>query len=172
MKFRRSVGEKLDGHVAGIAERVVRTISRRDALRTGVLGGAGAVAALTVGERPASGATGCYCGPTYRCGHWGNPCPQHGCPTYGFVLCKNDGSYCSCRGGGRNSQGYCCEYASGYWVACTGLGRGYGYKLCFDCKRNSCYFWCTCLSATKCRYCTSPADFHKEQARTQALTVQ
>lgn len=173
MRLSRDVGTKLDGQVAGIAERLVRRISRRDALRNGVLGGAGAVAAFAVGERPASAERArCYCGPTYHCGHWGNHCPEHGCPSDGFVLCKNDGSYCSCRGGGTNTQGYCCEYASGYWVACGGLCNGYGYRLCFDCKRTYCTYWCTCLSAVKCCGCTTPEDFHKEQARLQALTVQ
>lgn len=173
MRLGRDVGNKLDDQVAGIAERLVRRLSRRDALRTGVLGGAGAVAALAIGERPASATPrGCYCGPTYHCHHWGNSCPDHGCPRDGFVLCKNDGSYCSCRGGGHNTQGYCCEYASGYWVACSGLCKGYGYRLCYDCKRASCTYWCTCVSAINCCNCTGPEDFRKEQARVQALTVQ
>jgi hypothetical protein len=172
MRLKRDVGSRLDDQVAGIAERVVRRISRRDALRTSMLGGAGAVAALAIGERPASATTAnCYCGPTYRCGYWGHPCPHHGCPSR-YRLCKNDGSYCSCAAGHTNVQGYCCEYASGYWVACGGLCGGYGYRLCYDCKWIHCGHWCTCLSALNCCHCTSPEDFHKEQARQQALTVQ
>lgn len=164
------VGDKLDARVASVAERVVRRITRRDALQRGVLGGAVGLAAFAIGERPAMAAT-CDCGPTYRCDHWGNGCPPNGCPTDGFVLCKNDGSYCSCRGGGKNSQGYCCEYSSGYWVACSGLCKGHGYKLCYDCKRSSCYYWCTCLSETLCCGCTTPEDARREQAVSQAAAL-
>ena len=87
-------------------------------------------------------------------------------------LCKNDASYCSCKAGHYNTQGYCCVYSSGYWVACSGICCGAacnGYKLCYDCKGNGCDKWCTCLSQTYCCQCLSAADARAEQARVQEL---
>jgi len=166
------LGDKIDTGVARVAERIARTMTRRDALRRGVLGGITGMAALAVGARPAMAVT-CTCGPTYNCAHWGASCTCCGCPS-GYVLCKNDGSYCSCSGGHYNSQGYCCEYSSGYWVACNGICCGSGcngYRLCYDCKASTCQEWCTCLSQEFCCQCATPEEVAKEQARTQALAV-
>ena len=164
-----SAGQKIDTRVANVAERVVRRITRRDALQRGLLGGAAGLAAFFVGERPAM-AQGCYCGPTVRCNNYGRNCPTNGCPA-DFRLCKNDGSRCSCIGGGYNVQGYCCEYSSGYWVACSGLCHGFGYRLCYDCKHKHCAHWCTCLSNTHCCHCTTPEEARREQVLSQASAV-
>jgi hypothetical protein len=158
------IGDKLDAGVANFAERLTRRMSRRDAVRTGILGGIAGMASLTLGAKPAQ-AVICECGPTYRCGHYGWPCPSSGCPS-GMALCKEGGS-CSCNAGTYNQQGYCCTYSAGYWVACSGLCKGMGYKLCYDCKGHGCDRWCTCLSSTICCSCTSAADVREEHKRLQ-----
>lgn len=165
------MGEKLDTRVGSIAERINRRMTRRNALRTAVLGGAAGIASLALGQSPALAVT-CDCGPTYRCGHYGYPCPNTGCPS-GYSLCKNSSTaYCSCDQGHYNRQGYCCEYSSGQWVACSGLGHGYGYELCYDCLGpGHCADWCTCLSTCICCQCLTPQDVRQEHKRLQAQTA-
>lgn len=164
----RLLGDGVDTHVADVSERFIRRVSRREALRTGVLGGVGTIAALAVGAKPARANTTCHCGPTSRCGTYGHSCPSNGCPS-GMKLCKNSGASCSCLAGGYNRQGYCCEYSSGYWIACTGFCAGYGYKVCYDCKGYGCDQWCTCLSDVLCCGCTTPAEVEAEYARQEAV---
>lgn len=168
------IGDKLDGSVGRAAEKVNRRVSRRDALRTAVLGGATGFAALTLGQKPAL-AQACDCGPTPRCDNYGvhAPCPTTpGCPD-GFKLCKNKSNrHCSCDQGHFNTFGSCCEWSSGTWIACTGLGNGMGYEVCSDCVGpNGCGHWCTCLSQCVCCDCTSPEDVRREQKRISALAV-
>ncbi len=80
MSHRR--GTSLDERIAAITERVVRRVSRRDALRRVVVGGSAGIAALAIGATPALAAT-CDCGPTRRCSR----CPEVGCPPK-HHLCK------------------------------------------------------------------------------------
>jgi hypothetical protein len=167
------IGDKVDAGVADVSERFLRKMTRRSALRNSLLGGVVTVAGLAVGEGVAKGCvteSGCSCGPTVRCGTYGHSCPSDGCPS-GMDICKNGSSYyCSCNQGHYNVQGYCCEYACGYWITCTGLCKGYGFRICYDCHGGGlgCSHWCTCLSEILCCQCTSAKDFHKEQARIQA----
>jgi hypothetical protein len=154
---RRRSRASLDDRIAAVTERVARTVSRRDALRRVVVGGTTGLAALAIGSSPALAVT-CVCGPTRRCSN----CPAVGCPPR-HHLCK--GSFTSkCF----NDQGYRCEWPSGSWIACTGLGKGLGYKVCYDCiGPGGCRKWCTCLSACICCGCASPADIRAEQHRLQ-----
>lgn len=103
----------LDDGVANIGERMVRSISRRRMLRNTIIGGATALAAVMIGERPAfASACSANCGPTPRCGG----CPANGCPS-GYGYC-----YGSPSGTCFNHEGYRCEWPAGYWIACSGLG--------------------------------------------------
>ena len=158
----RHAGEQFDARVGELAERVVRRVSRRDALRNTLIGGATGIAALAVGERPAL-AEACVCGPTKRC----NDCPDRGCPKT-HHLCK--GSFTSdCF----NRQGYRCEWPQGTWIACMGLGKGYGYKVCYDCiGKGGCHWWCTCLSTCICCNCRTGKDVKAEQHRIQLAELE
>ncbi len=150
-------GMSLDERIGAMTERVARRLSRRDALRRVVIGGTTGIAALAVGATPAQAAT-CDCGPTRRC----SSCPKVGCPPK-HHLCK--GSF---TGKCFNRQGYRCEWPSGSWIACMHLGRGLGYKVCYDCiGAGGCRDWCTCLSECICCHCASPADVRLEQHRLQ-----
>ena len=161
MRVRRA-GQQFDTTVGDLAERVVRRVSRRDALRNVVIGSATGIAALAVGERPAL-AEACVCGPTRRC----DGCPHHGCPK-DHHLCK--GSFTSdCF----NRQGYRCEWPRGTWIACMGIGKGYGYKVCYDCiGKGGCHKWCTCLSRCVCCECLTGKDVRAEQQRLQQSELQ
>ena len=141
----------------GLSERIARKVNRRDALRRAVVGGTTGLAALALGASPAQ-AAGCYCGPTRRCAR----CPGVGCPP-GHHLCK--GSF---NGSCFNSQGFRCEWPQGSWIACMNLGKGMGYKVCYDCiGHTGCKDWCTCLSECICCGCNNPADIRAEQRRLQ-----
>jgi hypothetical protein len=174
-------GTRLDTRVAGVAERAVRRLSRRQALRTAVVGGATGLATLAVGQRPAFAVT-CDCGPTVRC----SGCPNYGCPS-GYSLCKltqhpnccNNAYHadccnspcCSCSNG---TTCKCpCAYPSGQWVACSGLGHGNGYRLCYDCLKGNnganCGSWCTCLSLCICCQCLKPQQVRAEARRVQEI---
>jgi hypothetical protein len=49
-----------------------------------------------------------------------------------------------------------------------GLGKGLGYKVCYDCiGASGCKGWCTCLSDCICCGCASPAEIRAEQRRLQ-----
>jgi hypothetical protein len=167
------LGQKLDSRVAHLSETLTRRISRRDALRTAIVGGATSIAVMSLGQKPAL-AQSCYCGPTVHCDNYGHKCPSNGCPT-GYEACKQGSDYyCSCAQGHLNRQGYCCEWAAGTWIACTGLGKGYGYKKCYDCisvgrgnEHDRCTDWCTCLGECICCTCTKPEEVRSEMARVQ-----
>lgn len=167
------LGQKFDSRVARLSEGLARRISRRAVLRTAIVGGASGIAALSLGQRPAL-AQVCECGPTYRCNHYGHPCRDYGCPK-DYELCKNGPYYyCTCASGHFNQQGYCCEYYGGTWVACTGLGNGYGYEVCYDCikpkhynENDRCNDWCTCLSECICCHCTNAEQVRSEMSRMQ-----
>jgi hypothetical protein len=151
----RQFSSGLDDRVSQMTERATRKMARRNILRTVFVSGAASIAAISIGETPAL-ATDCArsCGPTSRC----RRCRPTECP-HGFVLCK--GSFTSdCF----NNEGYRCEWPRGMWIACTGLGHGYGYKICKDCIfRHRCDAWCTCLTDCLCCNCKTAADFREEQ---------
>jgi hypothetical protein len=169
------LGEKVDIGVASVAERVVRKMTRREVVLRGVVGAGATLAALTVGVRPSKAVT-CVCGPTYNCSHWGWSCRSAGCPS-GMFACQNISSNsCSCINGGKNTQGYCCLYPSGNWIACSGIccGNGgcNGYRICYDCQGNGCDKWCTCLSDVQCCECATPQDVHNEMIRLEQARAQ
>jgi hypothetical protein len=157
-------GTRLDARIGGAAERAARRLSRRDALRGAVVNGTAGLAALSVGHRPSlSPAQTCQCGPTRRCAG----CPGTGCPP-GYHLCK--GSFTS---GCFNRQGFRCEWPSGTWIACMNMGKGYGYKVCYDCiNKNGCRDWCTCQSQCICCGCATVADLRTEQQHLQAADAE
>ena len=168
------LGQKFDSRVARLSEGLARRMSRRHMLRRVIIGGATSIAALSLGQRPAL-AESCQCGPTYRCNQYGHHCPAYRCPN-GYQVCKNrQGEYCSCSQGHYNQQGYCCEYASGRWVACGGLGRGRGYRMCYDCVRRHpvkhapCTTWCTCLTECICCHCTTAEEVRSELSRIRQM---
>ena len=155
-----SFGTRLDSKVGELAERTTRAVTRRQAVRTVLVGGATGIASLAVGVDPALASCAGNCGPTRRCSN----CRPHRCPS-GYVLCKGS-STSNCF----NYQGYRCEWPAGHWTACTGLGRGYGYKICQDCiGPGGCRYWCTCLTECKCCNCTTQAEVVAEQHRVQEL---
>jgi hypothetical protein len=159
----RRRGPSVDDRIGALTERVARTVNRRDALRRAVIGGTTGLAALALGASPAQAAD-CYCGPTRRCGG----CPKVGCPP-GQHLCKSSFDDDDCF----NYQGYRCEWPSGSWIACMNLGKGMGYKVCYDCiGAGGCNEWCTCLSDCICCHCSSPADIRAEQRRLQQALPQ
>lgn len=156
----KTAGEQFDSRVGGLAERIARRVSRRAALRGVLLGGTAGAASLAIGERPALAAD-CHCGPTRRC----SGCPEIGCP-HGHHVCK--GSFSSnCF----NSQGFRCEWPQGTWIACMGIGKGFGYRVCYDCiGKSGCHGWCTCLSSCVCCRCRNFADVKAEQHRIQHVS--
>jgi hypothetical protein len=161
----RQFGSGFDARVSQMTERATRKISRRNMMRTVVVGGAASIAAVSLGEMPASAIDSCAgnCGPTPRCSVG---CPANGCPS-GYSLCKG-----SSTGTCFNKEGYRCEWPSGQWIACTGLGHGYGYEACEDCKGpGGCKDWCTCLTSCICCQCLTHEDFKKEQLRIQQLAA-
>ena len=114
----RQLGSSFDARVSQMTERAARKMARRNILRTVFVGGAASIAAISIGETPALAAD-CAgaCGPTPRC----HRCRPTECP-HGYVLCKG-----SPWGDCFNKEGYRCEWPKGLWIACTGLGHGYGY---------------------------------------------
>ncbi|HVB44029.1 MAG TPA: hypothetical protein VNF47_15180 [Streptosporangiaceae bacterium] len=154
---RKKPGAGIDERIGAFTERAARRLSRRDAVRRVIVGGTTGLAALAMGASPAQAST-CVCGPTRRCAR----CPAVGCPP-GHHLCRGSfRSHCF------NSQGYRCEWPSGSWIACMNLGKGLGYKVCYDCiGAGGCREWCTCLSACICCHCAGVADIRAEQHRVQ-----
>ena len=156
----RQFGSSFDARVSQITERAARRMSRRNILRTVFVSGAASIAAISVSETPAL-ASDCYCGPTPRC----RGCRPTECP-HGYIVCKG-----SPRGDCFNKEGYRCEWPSGLWIACSGLGHGYGYKICKDCIfRHRCKDWCTCLTECLCCDRKTAAEFKEEQYRIEMLS--
>lgn len=188
----KDVGAKFDARISMTAERTIRRMSRRDALRAAVVGGVASAAALSLGQRPAlaastpkcsscgsSGADAYCCGKTRRCSAYGKKCASFGCPS-GYILCKQSGecgtppSYGGVGGGHKNRDGYWCEYTGGTWIACNGAGKfGLGYYTCYDCVASSatsnCENWCTCLGTCVGCNCNTAADVRAEHRRIDAL---
>ena len=158
----RQFSSSFDARISQMTERATRRMSRRNILRTVFVSGAAGIAAISIGETPALAADCARnCGPTPRC----RGCRHTQCP-HGYTLCKG-----SPIGGCFNKEGYRCEWPRGQWIACTGLGRGHGYKVCQDCKGyGGCRDWCTCLTYCICCGCKTAADFKEEQLQIQLLS--
>jgi hypothetical protein len=153
----RELGTKFDDRVGRGTDRIARRTSRRDVLRTAVLGSVAAAGAIALGQRPALAAVHCKA----PCGSGGGSprcsgCPSLGCPS-GMKLCKNN-----CHG--------LCPYPHGTWVRCTGLGRcGKGYTVCQDCHSEGSCNVCECESGIQCADCCSSADVQAERRRMNAV---
>ncbi len=170
----KEFGANFDARVGSMAERATRKLTRRDALRAGVVGSVAGIAAVTLGQSAAEAYT--YspgCGPTRHCSNcraYPNACPS------GYSLCKISGrcgtppSNGGSGGGHKNQQGFWCEWSGGIWESAHNLGHGHGYTLCYDCVSGSdCYGWCTCPTACICCNCTTAADVRTEQKRLDRL---
>ena len=176
----KGAGANLDSRIGGFAERVNRRLTRRTALRAGIVGSVAGLASIAMGESPAAAypfSPGC--GPTVSCSGCGYP---QGCPS-GYDLCKQS-SLCGTPpkaggvgGGVANDQGFWCEWLGGIWESARNLGHGHGYTLCYDCVKSpidssTCDTWCTCASACICCQCTTKQDVLTEQKRLGLHLVQ
>lgn len=175
----KQLGTRLDARVGSITERATRKMTRRDALRVGVVGSAVGIATIALGQAPAMASTSIPyspgCGPTRRCSN----CPANGCPP-GYKLCKIT-SLCGTPptgGGVKNNQGYWCEWPEGEWIGYHHLGPHHnGYKACMDCVRHPidrahCHGWCTCLTTCICCDCATVADVQAEMQRLALQSAQ
>jgi hypothetical protein len=149
--------DTLDKHISNIAESMARRVNRRRVITRGIKGGFALVAGLALGQlsnlKEAFAVT-CTC--NWAGGSGNANCPNvGGCPAQG---CPSGCSICTTSSG----CGTICNYASGFWVSCTGLGScGKGYRLCRDCNCNGCNYICTCLSATICNFCCSKKELEE-----------
>ena len=144
------------------ATTVARSISRRRFLDRSLRGiTTGAIGLFAGGSifSAAAKAGGVECPCSVLKGRWCTDCPsgrgRKKCPD-GYQRCKTvDG----------DPQCPYCVYETGYWVSCTGLGEGYGYKICIDCwVPGDCETGCSCRSRTICKHCSSAADVKAEMA--------
>jgi hypothetical protein len=139
--------EEFDQQVSILSESFARKFNRRKVIGSTVKGVVATVAAATVGQLANLGqafAASCTCDEGWTlgktCGYYGFPCPKNGCPSQCTVCTRP-----SCHGW--------CNWNSGNWVSCSGLGpSGKGYKLCWDCWKcgnvgGNCQPKCSCLSA-------------------------
>ena len=159
--------EDLDKGVSIVSESIARVLSRRKLVRNSVKGLFATVAAATLGQfiglSEADASCHCTCDDCWTTGHscnfYGHPCPPHYCPS-GCTTCTS-----------LNWCGGWCNYRSGKWVSCYGLGVcGKGYRICRDCKCPTCRVKCTCRSAIVCYYCCTSADVKTEMGRIAALS--
>jgi hypothetical protein len=146
----RELIDSVDKRISVLGEELARRLNRRQVLEHGVKGLAAAVGAMTIGSLSGikeAFAITCNC-------NWiqGKHCTN--CPPAN-PYCGSGCSICT-------STDWCsgwCIYSGGQWISCTGFGPcGNGYKVCTDCKCNSCSNMCTCLSAILCNGCCSPAE--------------
>jgi hypothetical protein len=135
---------EVDKRLSVLAESTARRLTRRRALTAGVKGGFAAVIGVALGQglglhsAEAWGTCTCNWAKGIRC----SGCPYGaGCPS-GWTVCKLGDPPVDYRNYGCNGW---CNYEYGQWTPCGGLGTGYGYRVCTDCKTSSCAV-CTCLS--------------------------
>ena len=148
------------------ATQIARVISRRKFLDRSLRGlTTGAVALFATGRifSGTSSAAGdeCFCAPPRGVECIDCPPGRHKdkCPP-GHQRCRTVDGEQQCPG---------CVYEHGWWVACTGLGEGFGYKICIDCWRpDDCNTTCGCRSKVICGHCTSAADVKAEMALAMA----
>lgn len=143
------------------ATRVARAVSRRRFLDRSFKGiAAGAIGLFATGNvfaGTARAGDGCYC--SYPRGVECDDCP----PGRNPKKCPDKHKRCKTVDGVQECPG--CIYENGWWVSCTGLGEGYGYRICTDCWRPGfCDTTCGCKSAVICRHCESAADVKAEMA--------
>lgn len=152
--------EDFDKRVSVLSESFARMLSRRRVAGMTVKGLFATVAGATLGQVTGGAANAsCYCTCDdcwtvgHHCDHIGFPCPPHNCPT-GCVTCHS------------GDCGGWCNWQSGKWVACSGLGKcGKGYRYCRDCKCPHCSHKCTCRSAITCENCCTAQDVRNEMER-------
>jgi hypothetical protein len=149
------------------ASRFARTISRRKFLDRSLRGvttaAVGLFATGTIFSDAARAGEDCPCSAPH-----GVTCPN--CPP-GRKAKKCPDGYQRCRTVDGVQQCPGCIYESGFWVSCTGLGEGFGYKICIDCViPGDCDSSCGCRSSVICRHCTSAADVKAEMALSMSGT--
>jgi len=158
--------EDFDKHVSILSESLARMLSRRKMVGSTIKGVFATVAAATAGQLTNVGEAfashHCTCDDNWTvgkpCANLGHTCPHHsGCPQ-GCVVCHS------------NDCGGWCNWSTGKWVSCHGLGTcGKGYKICTDCKCLHCSHKCTCLSQCICCSCCTSADVRNEMERLAAV---
>lgn len=150
--------EEFDKRVSVWSESFARMLNRRKMAGMAVKGIFASVAAATLGQIVGVGEAQASCHCTcddcwttgHHCDHIGHPCPPHNCPT-NCVICHS------------GDCGGWCNYKTGKWVSCSGLGTcGKGYRICTDCKCLHCNHKCTCRSAIICANCCTAADVKNE----------
>ena len=144
------------------ATAIARTLSRRRFLDRSLRGiTAGAVSVFAGGSifsaAARAGGDECFCASPR--GVVCTDCPpgrnRKKCPD-GHRRCRTVDGVAQCSG---------CIYDTGWWVSCTGLGEGFGYRICIDCwQPGDCDTTCGCRSAVICGKCTSAADVKTEMA--------
>lgn len=160
--------EDFDKNISIAAESLARKLNRRKMMTNTIKGVFATVAAATIGQFANIGqafAVSCTCDDNWTngspCNNIGYPCPSTtGCPS-GCAVCTN------------NDCGGWCNYSTGSWISCTGLGTcGNGYKKCVDCKcAGTCSKKCTCLGPCICCNCCSAQDIRDEMHRLAALSA-
>lgn len=143
------------------ASRLARAVSRRKfldrSLKTISAGAIGLFATGSIFTGAAQAGGQCSC--SYPRGVECTDCPpgrrKKKCPDR-YRRCKTVDGVQECPG---------CIYENGWWVSCTGLGEGYGFKTCTDCwVEGDCNTTCGCKSKIICRTCESAADVKAEMA--------
>lgn len=147
------------------ATSIARSISRRRFLDRSLRGlTAGAVGLFATGSLfsgSARASTECICAAPrgVKCTDCPSGRKRKKCPE-GHTRCVTVDGEPQCPG---------CVYENGWWVSCTGLGEGYGYRICIDCwVRGDCDTTCGCRSKIICRQCESAADVKAEMALASA----
>lgn len=159
--------EDFDKQTSIVTEQIARVLSRRRMLASSVKVTAMAVAGATVGTFLNIKAA--FADPTCTC-DWYNGSGQANCP--GTSGCNPPGAVCPtgctpCTSSDVCSNGnYYCNWSTGYWTSCTGLGACHGgTKQCADCKCPNCSHVCTCLSNCICCTCCTPQQVEAEMRR-------
>lgn len=160
--------EEFDKQVSVFAESLARRLARRKMLGAAVKGAVATIAAATIGQFTNIGqafAVSCTCDDNWTTGV---PCDSIGYHCSPSSYCPSGCAVCCC-----NDCGGWCNYPSGSWVSCQGLGTcGNGYKICTDCKcAGSCNHKCTCLSQCICCSCCKKEDVQAEMRRLATLSA-
>lgn len=146
------------------AAKVARALSRRKfldrSLRGMTAGAVGIFASGSIFGATAKAGDECFCSAPR--GVFCTDCPpgrKKKCPA-GMRRCVTVDGVQQCPG---------CIYESGWWVSCTGLGDGMGYKICTDCwVKGDCNTTCGCKSKVICRHCRTADDVKQEMALTMS----
>jgi hypothetical protein len=155
----------IDEKISVRAESIARLMERRKFISTAAKGVVAVAAAVALGSFTGikkAFADSCTC-------DWalGNHCfgerVEFTCPS-GCSTCTSINGQPSCNGW--------CNWASGYWVSCSGLGVcGHGWRLCLDCEcNNDCGNLCTLLTGIFCNGCCTSMQVEEEMRRLHLLT--